>query len=73
MSAEPEVGEQLRFVQRQQGCDRLDFQHEAGFDDNVHLVFEVEPPAFVDDRQCHLLIEGQARVTQFLTEALLLC
>ena len=58
-SAQPNVREQLRLVNRIDGFDTLDLDHDRTVDDKIHSIAQVDSFAVIDHWQSHLLSDGE--------------
>jgi len=72
-SAESQVREELRFVDRQQGVDRLDFNDNTVFDYEIQAVSTLQILALVLEGDVHLPTKIQAPQFQFPGQTGLVC
>jgi hypothetical protein len=48
-ASEPQIGQQLRFVDRPERIDRLELENDGPFHDEIETVPAIQPYAFVGD------------------------
>jgi hypothetical protein len=69
MAGQPKVGQDLRFVDRQDLLHCLEFDNELTLDDQVDAVAAIQPVSPVVQRQRHLPIVGNSVPGQLEPEA----
>ncbi len=70
-SAHAQVCEQLRFMNRQDGRNRLDLKNDLARDNDVGPEPLPYPRVLVDDRNSNLSLEGNVGLSQLMAQALL--
>jgi hypothetical protein len=71
-TTEPQVGQHLGLVHREESLNGLDFDDELTLDDEVEAVTELEANALVVDGEGLLPLKSQAPERQFVSKALLI-
>ena len=72
-TAEFEVSEELRFMNWFDRLDRLEFEYDFVFHDDIDAVATVDSATPIDNRQFPLFLKRQPLLFQFQTETFLIC
>ena len=71
-TTQPEIGQQLRLMQREQLFDSLQFQNKLTTDHHIHPVSRLDPNSLVHHGKQNLALIGDASFPQFVAKSLLI-